>query len=213
MINKIANRESLIEHLNGRAEVKLELGCGNIKRFPDSIGIDLLVTDAVDIVGDAIEVLTLFPDSSVDSVHSNHFLEHVGNPDKLLFEVARILKHGGTANFVVPHFSNPFFYSDPTHLHCFGIYTFAYYTEAKCFRRTVPSYARVDGLTLMSVDLSFKSYRPNYIRYAIKKCLEKIVNLNFWTKEFYEELLCWILPCYEISVSITKTTNSHPLKA
>jgi ubiquinone/menaquinone biosynthesis C-methylase UbiE len=82
-------------------------------------------SDAVDIVGDALQVLKKVPDNAVSKITSYHFLEHVDNLGILLEEIARVLKQDGTLVSVVPHFSNPFFYSDPTHKNFFGLYTFS----------------------------------------------------------------------------------------
>lgn len=198
------DKNDVLREISSRDKVILDLGCGDTKIVSDAIGIDVLDSEAVDIVGDATIVLGRFPSSSVDAIDSNHFLEHLDNVGELLTEVHRVLKTGGYFRIKVPHFSNPFFYSDPTHKHFFGLYTFSYYANAKVFRRTVPSYSRVPGLEFQNASLIFKSYRPNYIRHGMKKALELFVNSTTWTKEFYEENLTGILPCYEIEAVLRK---------
>ena len=54
------------------------------------------------------------------------------------------------------------------------------------------------GFELQRVKLVFKSPRPFYGRYAIKKLFQMVFNLNRYAMEFYEENLCWMIPCYEI---------------
>ena len=51
--------------LAGRHELKLELGCGQTKRGPDWVGVDVLDTPAVDVVGDVFDVLRTLDDDSV----------------------------------------------------------------------------------------------------------------------------------------------------
>ena len=55
----------------------LNLGCGRINTLHGSIGVDVIDSQAVDIVGDVYEVLEKLPDSSVLAIYSSHFVEHL----------------------------------------------------------------------------------------------------------------------------------------
>lgn len=176
----------------------LELGCGPAKRRIDAVGVDVLDAEGVDVVGDALEVLRSLPDGSVSSIYSEHFLEHIADPLRLVAESARVLEAGGEFRAVVPHFSNPAFYSDPTHRAFFGLYTFAYWVRATPFSRQVPHYIEPLPFELRKAQHRFKSSRPFYVRHGLKKLLSSWVNLTGWTQEFYEEHLCWVMPAYEI---------------
>jgi ubiquinone/menaquinone biosynthesis C-methylase UbiE len=200
----IIDKSHVLERMNYMPEVVLELGCGNRKRLNNSIGVDLLDYDSVDIVGDVFAVLARIPDTVVDAVHSHHFFEHVSPLDTLMNELARVIKPGGRLEVVVPHFSNPYFYSDYTHKIFFGLYSFSYFTQDNFLKRKTPHYNRTLAFELQEVHLRFRSARPFYIRYGIKVVLEKIFNYNTFMKEFYEENLCWIFPCYEIKFTIIK---------
>ena len=182
----------------------IELGCGPSKRNPDAVGVDIIDLPGVDVVGDAVKVLEKLPDSSVSSLYSEHFLEHLSDPYALLVEASRVLMPGGEFRAVVPHFSNPAFYSDPTHRTFFGLYTFGYWVSGTPFRRQVPQYERALPLTLAKTRYRFKSSRPFYVRHSIKKLTSWWVNLGRWTQEFYEEHLCWIMPCYEVEYVLTR---------
>lgn len=184
--------------------VALELGCGESKRDHSSIGIDILDYKCVDIVGDIFEVLENIPDNSVDIIYSYHFLEHIENLHLLISHLERILKIKGIVNVVVPHFSNPYFYSDYSHRSFFGLYTFCYFSSNSLFQREVPLYQHKIRCELVSVDLIFKSPRPFYFQFLIKKIMEKFVNLTYYTKEFYEGNLCYLFPCYEIRYKLQK---------
>jgi ubiquinone/menaquinone biosynthesis C-methylase UbiE len=187
-----------------RRPLHLELGCGSSKRSPSAVGVDLLPAEGVDVVGDALEVLRSLPDGSVTSIYSEHFLEHVPDPRLVLVEAARVLEPGGAFRAVVPHFSNPAFYSDPTHRSFFGLYTFSYWVRSTPFRRTVPHYDEALPFELVSARHTFKSHRPFYVRHAIKKVLSAWVNATTWTQEFYEEHLCWLMPCYEVDYTLRR---------
>lgn len=130
----------------------IDVGCGKHKS-PGSVGIDKIGLPEVDIVCDVEREGLPFKDNSIDMVYSRHFLEHVKNFEFVMREVYRVLKPKGKANIVVPHFSNPLGYSDPTHKRFFGYYTFDYFCPEKYQkRRKVPDYrkkARIHALPII----------------------------------------------------------------
>ena len=62
-------------------------------------------------------------------IYSRHPLEHVRNFLPLMAELHRVTRPGGRIEIIVPHFSNPYGYSDPTHVRHFGLYTFFYFAD------------------------------------------------------------------------------------
>ncbi len=192
----VTDKRGLLAKARAGGGAILELGCGPAKQVAGAIGIDMLDTDAVDVLGEAVAALKRFPDRAAASVHSFHFFEHVPDLDALLHETARVLDDGGVMEVVVPHFSNPYFYSDPTHRAFFGLYTFSYLADEKLFSRKVPNYGKGFGFELRSVDLVFKS--PFTGRNAMKRLVGSLVNATTAFKELYEENFAFIIPCYEI---------------
>jgi SAM-dependent methyltransferase len=95
--------------------VRLDFGCGPNKQ-PGFIGVDSIAFEGVDIVADLREPWQ-WADNSVDEVHSSHFVEHLTNPERIHFwnELGRVLKKGGVARIITPHWSNACAYGDPTH--------------------------------------------------------------------------------------------------
>ena len=182
----------------------LNLGCGRINTLHGSIGVDIIDSHAVDIVGDVYEVLEKLPDSSVLAIYSSHFVEHLDDFTYFLEVVSRVLKPLGDLIIVAPHFSNPYFYSDVTHKSTFGLYTCCYYCNSSPLRRKVPTYNRDLKFRLDKVDLIFKSTRPNYGRHAIKKVFGSLFNSTIYMREFWEENLCYIFPCYEVKYVLKK---------
>jgi hypothetical protein len=197
----VVDKSDALAHIHGR---KLDLGCGP-RKLDGHVGVDAIDYAGVDIVGDVHDVLARIPDGALSGVHAAHFLEHVENLAPLLDEIARTLATGAALDVVVPHFSNPYFYSDPTHRAHFGLYTFSYYATDQLHRREVPDYCRTEHFTLRSVSLRFKSPRPFYGRYAFKRAVGALVNLTTWTREFYEENLCYLVPCYEVRYVLIRT--------
>lgn len=200
----ILDKHQLLPALSDRESVVIELGCGNRKRDKTWIGIDALDYEDVDLVGDVFEVLAAFPAQSVDAVHAFHFFEHVADLAGLLTELARAMKSGGLLEIVVPHFSNPYFYSDYTHKQFFGLYSFSYLADDAILRRKVPQYIQNTAFTLAKVDLIFKSSLPFYLRHGFKKTLGALFNLNTYMREWYEENFSALFPCYEIRFLLRK---------
>jgi SAM-dependent methyltransferase len=194
----IIDKHNFFSKMCSISHIELELGCGNRKLNRQAVGIDILDYDDVDIIGDIYEVLSLFHPQSVDAVYSYHFAEHVSDLPMLLTELARIVKLGGCVEFVVPHFSNPYFYSDPTHRNFFGLYTFCYFGVTCPFTRHVPTYGYKTNFSIIKVDLIFKSSRPFFFRHGIKRIIGSVFNSCTYLKELYEENFCYLFPCYEI---------------
>ncbi|MBN9220968.1 MAG: methyltransferase domain-containing protein [Mesorhizobium sp.] len=203
----IKDKRSLLANISDKADTYLELGCGNRKRHPEAIGIDALDFPDVDVVGDVFDVIKCISDQSVSGIYSYHFFEHISDFEALFSETMRVLSPGGKLKIVVPHFSNPFYYSDVTHKTTFGLYTMSYFCDDNIFKRAVPRYMRDFSSELNSVDLIFKSHPPRYIRHFFKKAFGFIVNVNSFTKETYEENFTWMFPCYEIKFVISKKLN------
>lgn len=176
--------------------LEIELGCGP-KPAPGRIGIDRLDLPGVDIVADLEQGLPFFPDNSVDAVHSRSFLEHVDNLDLLMREIWRVLKPTGRKHLFVPHFSNPYYYSDYTHQRFFGLYSFEYFSTTQTrYRRKVPNFYHDFGFHTESLVLEFTS--PWGSRRVGKRLAGRIFNLSRWFQELYEENYCYLVPCYGV---------------
>ncbi len=179
--------------LGGPAPVVVDLGCGERKR-PGRIGVDRVDLPQVDIVADLEAGLPFLPDRSVDEIHCRSVLEHIGNFEHLLGEMVRVLKDSGRACIFVPHFSNPYFYSDYTHKRPFGLYTFYYFADpAHQPRRKVPSFYTDIRIEVLSLKLKFRS--PIRILRWSRQLVGAIINLHPTLQEFYEAGLCYLVPC------------------
>ncbi|MGD0552334.1 MAG: methyltransferase domain-containing protein [Sedimentisphaerales bacterium] len=192
-LNKIAS---------GGKPVILDIGCGRHKRL-GAIGIDKADLPGVDIVADIEEGLGFLPDSFADEIYTFSFLEHVQNFENLMCEIVRVLKKDGKAVVRVPHFSNPYYYSDPTHKRFFGLYSFYYFVENQHqMRRKVPDYYFPVKIRILSQKIIFDS--PFLFGKIIKRLLQILFNLGTFIQEFYEENLCYMLPCSALEITFTK---------
>ncbi len=176
--------------------VVVELGCGPNKS-PGAIGIDVLPLDGVDYVCDLEEGLSFLPSDSVDEIRSRHFLEHVERFEELMRDVHRVLKPSGRHVAVVPHFSNPYFYSDYTHSRTFGLYTFDYFARPEAqLRRKVPAFYTDFRFRVIERELVFKS--PFTVRNLIGQVARRVFNATSYLQEAYEERWCYRFPCQEV---------------
>lgn len=185
--------------------LKLDLGCGTAKRDASFVGVDVLDSAAVDIVGDLHDVLGALEEGSVCEIHASHLLEHLTDLPAVVDELARVLVVGGRLHVVVPHFSNPYFHSDPTHRQPFGLYTFSYLAEDPILRRRVPTYGHAIRLRLESIRLGFRSASEfGRVRNRLKQAFGQLANASTWTQELYEATLTGIVPCYELELKLVK---------
>jgi SAM-dependent methyltransferase len=190
--------------LDRTSGLKLDLGCGLTKRGPEYVGVDELDESAADVIGDVVEVLKALPEGAASEIYSSHLLEHVDDLRTLVREAERVLEPGGRFIAVVPHFSNPYYYSDPTHRRPFGLYTFSYFAEDAILTRRVPTYGHEPRLRLERVRLNFRSATEFQWRYRVRALLGRLFNLRPSLQELYEEGLTGVLPCYELEFELVK---------
>ncbi len=107
---------------------KLNIGCGG-EILEGYVNLDYLKLKGVDVAHDLNSFPYPFKSNEFDFVYGNNILEHLQDLGKVMKEVHRILKPGGRARFIVPHFSSAGAFHDPTHLHYFGYRTFDYFDE------------------------------------------------------------------------------------
>lgn len=189
--------------------LKLDLGCGSSPQLGYT-GVDIGFSGENIVQSDALAYLRSLPDASVSHVYSRHYLEHMVFEDMhvLLKEIDRVLVNGGEMKFIVPHFSNPYYYSDPTHKTPFGVHSFSYLCEKTCLRRYVPNYVAIPGWSLETLRVNFVSMF-NFKFFGIKfpkpaKILNRLVNVSTYTAEVFERYLSFVLSIYEIEFSVRK---------
>ena len=184
--------------LSSNKSLVIELGSGR-KKKDDRITIDKVNLPKVDIVADLEKGLTFLPDNSVDEIHCRSVLEHIEHFENLMTEIVRVLKQDGTAHIFVPHFSNPYYYSDYTHKRFFGLYTFYYFVKPQNqLRRKVPDYYTDTKIRILSQRLVFRSSFK--ILNPFKKLFGWCINLHTFLQQYYEENLCYLFPCHGIEL-------------
>lgn len=184
--------------------VVIDLGCGK-KKFPNSIGIDSEFSVDAEVRFDLNKGLPFIEKDSVDLIYTRHFLEHLLELQNLMLHCFRILKGSGTFKIIVPHFSNPYYYSDLTHVNMFGLYSFDYFTplELQKLKRKVPNfYSRSTPFMVRERKLVFKS-SFKFINLIDKHIITKVVNSTSYFQEFYEAYLSKIYSVYEVHYTLS----------
>ncbi len=157
--------------------VVVELGCGLRKR-PGAIGIDRQDSPQVDIIQDLEEGLPFLPDSSIDELHASHLLEHIEDFEGLMREIVRVLKPEGRCHVTVPHFTNPYGYSDYTHKRTFGLYTFYYFVAPEQqLSRKVPNYCPDVRIRILSIRFIFRG-RKRLLRFLTRLACQSVVKVQ-----------------------------------
>src|SRR5262245_33144546 len=147
---KILNPE-VRRHLDAGVGLRLNLGGGEL-RVPGFFSVDCVAGTNPDILADLNEPLAELPDDCVEEITTRHTLEHIQRLMELLGEIHRVTRPDGRIDITVPHFSNPYGYSDPTHVRFFGLYSFFYFCDSEDQpRRKVPSFYRTARFQVESV--------------------------------------------------------------
>lgn len=191
------DKHNILNSIKLKKNIIIDLGPGKSKKR--GIGIDKLNLNNTDIVTDIEEGLTFLDDKSVDKIYSNNLLEHIKNLDTVIKEIHRILKNKGKFYCTVPHFSNPYFYSDPTHVRFFGYYNFYYYADKQSMnklKRKVPNFYNNIKFEIVTQKLIFNS--PFKIQRILLKIFQIIINKNIYLQEFYERHLCGMIKADKI---------------
>jgi hypothetical protein len=188
---------------------KLDLGCG-ARPYKDYLGIDNGISSKFVVKKDVLTYPKSLPKNSVSHIYSRHYLEHT-NADQfmiILREIDRVLVKNGEIIFTVPHYTNPFFYSDPTHRIFFGVHTFSYLCETTCLKRHVPSYASIKGWHLINLKVNFvpmlKIKLLGFRLPLLSDLLNILINSHYRLIELFERYFASIFSIYEIRYFILK---------
>lgn len=183
--------------LEGHVPVKLDLGCGQSPR-QGFYAVDLLEMPGVDVVADLNRPLSLLPDNSCEHLYSRHCLEHVQDFLPLMREIHRVVKPGGKIEIIVPHFSNVYGHSDPTHVRLFGLFSMYYFVRhaEQPSIRQVPEFYSDTRFHIRSIRIDF--YRISWLDRIVAPILTRLVNMSFVTQNFYERRLANLFHAWEI---------------
>lgn len=187
--------------LDAGRPINLNLGSG-CRPMPGYYNVDHIALPEVDVVADLNEPFSELPDDCVDAIYCRHTLEHIDNFLGLVGEMHRITRPGGVIEITVPHFSNPYYYSDPTHVRFFGLYSFFYFcNESEQPRRKVPSFYSTVRFQVQSV--RFNLMKQSFFDRAVRSILQPLINRGIGWLDWYERRLCRLFPVSDVRYVLT----------
>lgn len=178
--------------------VRLDLGCGPNKQA-GFVGVDALSFDGkVDVIHDLRVGPWPWEDNSVDEVHCSHFIEHLTNFndkwERVLFfnELERILKPGGKATLIFPHWCSNRFYGDPTHKESLSEMSF-YYLSKEWRKANAPhcDFDTAPGPQSYKCDLE-ASWGYSMHQALIPRNLEFQQDAMAWKKEAVQDIIATV---------------------
>lgn len=97
-------------------DIKLDLGCGPRKQ-PGFLGVDRRKFEGVDVVQDLLKTPWQWKDGSIAEIHMSHVMEHFTAIQRvqIVNEMHRVLRVGGKATVITPHWCSNRAYGDFTH--------------------------------------------------------------------------------------------------
>jgi len=163
----------------------LNLGCGQ-NYLADAVNVDRRKNVHADIIHDLNRMPWPFADNSFRLVLAFHSLEHLDDVVAVMREIHRVGRSGAIVRIRTPHFSSPDAFTDPTHLHQFGYFSFHFFTgEHPNAFDNCPKFQR------LQTRIAFAPTRAPFIC----KLLTKWANHD---PVRYEKRLAWILPAHEL---------------
>jgi len=106
----------------------LDVGCG-LNKYPGATGLDRNRNSRADVICDLDRFPYPFAGSSFDEIRAIHVIEHVADVIRTLEEFHRLLKPGGRAVIVTPHYTDFSSFCDPTHRWHLNSFSFRYFGE------------------------------------------------------------------------------------
>lgn len=169
----------------------LNIGCGN-RRIADAINVDLTARTNPDVVHDLNCLPWPFPESHFKEVLAYDVIEHLIDTLAVFEEIHRVSRAGAIVRVTVPHFSCPNAFTDPTHRHQFGRFSFDYVTD-----KSENSFYTLARFREVSCQINFYPTLVNKLAWRIA---------NRYPVE-YERRWAWIFPAWYLyfELEVVKT--------
>lgn len=168
--------------------MKLHLGCGNDYRG-GYINCDVSKEVNPDKIVDLGKKLP-FKENSVSEIYSRHVFEHVGDLMGLMKEINRVCKKGAELHIIVPYFSHPGAFQDPTHKRFFTLRTFDYFDSDN-------SYSYYSNVRFKTINKKLTTF---VLRKKLSNILDFFINKN---QILYERFFSRIFPVEEMEIILS----------
>jgi SAM-dependent methyltransferase len=164
----------------------LNLGSGR-KPHPEAVNLDVTPDTGPDVVHDLNRVPWPFPPDRFSEVLAYDVIEHLENVVAAMEEIHRVCRNGAVVRITLPHFSSANAFTDPTHRHYFGYFSF------DCF----------------SDESAISFYTRARFRYRSRQLwfYPSLVNKLIWrlARRFpaiYERRWAWIFPAWFLQIEL-----------
>lgn len=155
--------------------------------MPGAVNVDLTAVTRPDVVHDLNVTPWPFDDHTFDEVYAHDVIEHLDDTLRVMEEIHRVSKPGAVVHITVPHYSCANAFTDPTHRHYFGVFSFDYFTGDNAF----PFYTSV-RFRRRVIQLVF---HPTLMNKLVWRLAAR------WPAE-YERRWAWIMPAWFLSVEL-----------
>jgi SAM-dependent methyltransferase len=159
---------------------RLNLGCGQ-RKLPDCLNVDLLPAVEPDLVWNLDQRPYPLPRKHFEHIYAYDVVEHVESVQAFVEEAHALLAPGGILEITTPHFSCANSFTDPTHRHHLGYYSFDYFTAASQW-----SFYSGVRFEIVHRTLVFQMSLPG-------KLMSRFANRH---PQLYEQRLAWIWPAW-----------------
>lgn len=113
--------------MGGDTPQALNLGCGQRKR-PDCLNVDARASLAPDLVWNLDQRPYPLPRGHFERIYAHDVVEHLASVQDFVEEAHALLAPGGVLEITTPHYSCSNSFTDPTHRHHLGYFSFDYFT-------------------------------------------------------------------------------------
>lgn len=114
--------------MTGPLPRELNLGCGRNQRA-GALNVDVRESARPDLVWDLEKRPYPLPRNYFEHIWASDVVEHLADLQGFIEEVHALLAPGGTLEITTPHFSCSNSFTDPTHRHHLGYFSFDYFTD------------------------------------------------------------------------------------
>lgn len=174
----------------------LNLGCGN-KQRADAVNLDITASTSPDVVHDLNVRPWPFENDRFREVLAHDVIEHLDDVVASMEEIHRVCQDGAVIRITLPHFSSSNAFTDPTHRHYFGWFSFHYFTGEHQFS--------------FYTDVRFRTRRSQIV-FAPTLINRIVLRLaNRWPAA-YERRWAWMFPAWFLyfELEVIKGTGAGP---
>jgi len=168
----------------------LQLGAGEqrLGEEPGSVvRVDLREDTKPDVVWDLDRFPWPFEESSFDLIDCTDVIEHLEDVVRVMEEIHRVGRPGARVRIATPHYSSSNSFTDPTHRHHLGIFSFDYFTGENTWGFYSKRRFRKTRAELI--------FHPGLLNRIVRRIARR------WPAA-YERRLAWIFPAWFMSIDL-----------